>query len=56
MADAEARLPGLFFAGSFRDGISAGNCLVAGDDMAGRVGRFLAAATRPEPSAQALLS
>jgi len=39
----ETRLPGLYFAGNYRDGISAGNCIVSGHDVADRIARFLAA-------------
>jgi len=39
----ENRLPGLYFAGNYRDGISAGNCIVSGHDVADRITRFLAA-------------
>jgi len=37
----ESRLPGLFFAGNYRDGISLGNSIVAGQDMAARIADFL---------------
>jgi oxygen-dependent protoporphyrinogen oxidase len=39
----ETRLPGLYFAGNYRDGISAGNCIVSGHDVADRIAQFLAA-------------
>ena len=39
----ETRLPGLYFAGSYRDGISTGNCIVSGHDVADRITHFLAA-------------
>ena len=39
----ENRLPGLYFAGSYRDGISAGSCIVSGHDIADRTTQFLAA-------------
>lgn len=39
----EHRLPGLYFAGSYRDGISAGNCIVSGHDIADRTAQFLSA-------------
>ena len=42
MEETEARLPGLFFAGNYRDGISVGNSIVAGQEMAGRMAAFLA--------------
>ncbi|MEI6350481.1 MAG: protoporphyrinogen oxidase [Verrucomicrobiota bacterium] len=41
MNDTESRLPGLFFAGNYRDGISVGNSIVSGHDIAGRVAAFL---------------
>jgi len=48
----ENRFPGLYFAGSYRNGISAGNCIVSGHDVAGRVAQFLAAANHsPVPHA-----
>ena len=37
MTDLEKRMPGLFFAGTFRDGISLGNAIVAGQEIAGRI-------------------
>lgn len=37
MAAAERRWPGLFIAGNFRDGISLGNSIVSGHDVAGRM-------------------
>ena len=40
MRDIETRAPGLFFAGHFRDGISLGDSLVSGHDMAERVASF----------------
>ncbi len=43
MTTTESRLPGLYFAGSYRDGISAGNCIVSGHDIADRTAQFLAA-------------
>lgn len=41
MAETEARCPGLFFAGSYRNGISLGNSIVAGQDAASRVAGHL---------------
>ena len=41
MSDTENRLPGLFFAGNYRDGISLGNSMVAGQDIAERIAKFL---------------
>jgi oxygen-dependent protoporphyrinogen oxidase len=38
--DIESKSRGLFFAGSFRDGISLGNSIVAGRDIAERVGKI----------------
>ena len=40
MRDIETRTPGLFFAGHFRDGISLGDSLVSGHDVAGRIADF----------------
>jgi len=48
----ETRLPGLYFAGSYRDGISAGSCIVSGHDVADRIARFLSA-SNPGPVLQA---
>lgn len=36
----EEKLPGLFFAGNFRTGISAADCILAGHDMANRVSAY----------------
>jgi oxygen-dependent protoporphyrinogen oxidase len=48
----ETRLPGLYFAGNYRDGISAGNCIVSGHDVADRITQFLAASNHsPLPHA-----
>ena len=41
MARAEADLPGLFLAGNYRDGISLGNSIVSGHDVAGRILKYL---------------
>jgi oxygen-dependent protoporphyrinogen oxidase len=41
MKEAEVRLPGFFIAGSSRDGISLGNSIVSGFDVAGRILEFL---------------
>jgi len=38
----ETRLPGFYFAGNYRDGISAGNCIVSGHDVADRITQYLA--------------
>jgi len=37
----ESKSPGLFFAGSFRDGVSLGDSIVSGGNIAGRVEEFL---------------
>jgi len=42
MNETETRLPGLYFAGNYRDGISTGNCIVSGHDVADRITQFLA--------------
>ncbi len=36
----EARAPGLFFAGHYRDGVSLGDSIVSGGNIAERVGKF----------------
>ena len=41
MSETETRLPGLFFAGNYRDGISLGNSIVAGQDIAERIAKSL---------------
>jgi oxygen-dependent protoporphyrinogen oxidase len=41
MRDAEARCPGFFIAGHYRDGISLADCVVSGCDAAGRVSEDL---------------
>ena len=40
LTDLEARSPGLFFAGSYRDGVSLGDSIVSGVNIAERVGNF----------------
>ena len=40
MAEIEARVPGIFFAGHYRNGISLGDSIVSGDDAAGRIADF----------------
>jgi protoporphyrinogen/coproporphyrinogen III oxidase len=40
MTETEARSPGIFFAGHYRDGISLGDSLVSGHDVAGRIEEF----------------
>lgn len=42
MNEAEARVPGLFFAGHYRDGISLGDSIVSGDGAAEKIEKFLA--------------
>lgn len=42
MAEAEVKCPGLFLAGHFRDGISLGDSIVAGHDVAARIANQLA--------------
>lgn len=46
MNETEARMPGLYFAGNYRDGISAGSSIVSGHDVADRVGSFLEISNR----------
>jgi len=41
MAEAEIKCSGLFLAGHYRDGISLGDSIVSGHDVAGRIGNFL---------------
>jgi len=43
MAETEARHPGLFFAGNYRNGISLGNSMVSGQEVATRVADYCAA-------------
>jgi oxygen-dependent protoporphyrinogen oxidase len=52
MADAEQKCPGIFLAGQFRNGISLGDCIVAGHDVAARIQSHLSARTA-EPMAAA---
>jgi oxygen-dependent protoporphyrinogen oxidase len=40
----EAAVPGLFFAGHYRDGVSLGDSIVSGVNIAGRAGKFLGTA------------
>ena len=42
MADVEAQAPGLFLAGHYRDGISLGDSLASGSDVADRIQTRLA--------------
>ena len=41
MTEIENKATGLFFAGHFRDGISLGDCIVSGCNMAERVAEFV---------------
>lgn len=41
MNDLEAKQPGLFFAGNYRDGISLGNSMISGQEIAVRVGKYV---------------
>lgn len=43
LTEIETRAPGLFFAGHYRDGISLGDSLVSGHDVAGRITEFFKA-------------
>ncbi len=45
MTGIEARHPGLFFAGNYRNGISVGNSIVAGQEVASRVATFCSSET-----------
>jgi oxygen-dependent protoporphyrinogen oxidase len=49
MTEAEASCPGLFLAGHFRDGISLGDSLVSGHDVAGRIQSYVEADPNPAP-------
>ena len=40
MAEAEANHPGLFIAGNYRNGISLGNSIISGQEVAGRVASY----------------
>jgi len=42
LAEIENRAPELFFAGHYRDGVSLGDSILSGCNVAGRVGKFLA--------------
>ena len=50
MTETEARHPGLFFAGNYRNGISVGNSIVAGQEVASRVGSYFSSHTRDRES------
>ena len=43
LAEIEKNAPGLFFAGHYRDGVSLGDSILSGCNMAERVGKFLTA-------------
>jgi hypothetical protein len=45
MTEIETRSPGIFFAGHYRDGISLGDSLVSGHDVASRIAEFWKART-----------
>ena len=47
MNDMEMKAPGLFVAGHARDGVSLGNSMVSGRNVAGRIETFLAGDPRP---------
>ncbi len=44
MNEIETKARGLFFAGHYRDGVSLGDSIVSGCNIAERVGKFLSAA------------
>lgn len=50
MTETEERLRGLFFAGSYRDGISVGNSIVSGHEAAARINSFCSEPPLPIPS------
>jgi hypothetical protein len=43
MVELEDRAPGLFFAGHYRDGISLGDSILSGSEVAGRMDSYLTA-------------
>jgi oxygen-dependent protoporphyrinogen oxidase len=49
MTQVEAQAPGLFFAGHYRDGISLGDSLASGHDVAERIEKFLAGSATKGP-------
>jgi oxygen-dependent protoporphyrinogen oxidase len=49
MNDVERDAPGFFIAGNFRNGISVGDCVSAGFDVAQRMEQFLVTARHPAP-------
>jgi len=54
MTEAEEKHPGLFFAGNYRNGISVGNSMVAGQEVAGRIANYCASDTQRRPSLEVL--
>ena len=50
LAEAEDRCVGLFLAGHYRDGISLGDSIVSGHDVAGRIQTYLEAKLTPAPA------
>ncbi len=46
MEQLETKMPGLFLAGHYRNGISLADSILAGDDVAGRIADFAAAQTK----------
>ena len=52
MTEAEERHPGLFFAGSYRNGISVGNSIVAGQEAASRLANYCALQTQERESVE----
>lgn len=50
MTAIETRAPGFFFAGHFRDGISLGDSIISGHDVAGRLAAFVEQATKTTPA------
>jgi oxygen-dependent protoporphyrinogen oxidase len=41
LSEIESGAPGLFLAGHFRDGVSLGDSIMSGYNVAGRIGNFL---------------
>jgi hypothetical protein len=41
MSEWESRAPGLFLAGHYRDGISLGDSMISGHDVAERIARYV---------------
>jgi oxygen-dependent protoporphyrinogen oxidase len=59
MTDAEARAPGLFLAGHYRDGVSLSDSILSGCRMAERAAKYVKdspAPSQPEPKGAALTS